>query len=277
MAVNKDPFRYSLSKDGKPEKFKGLVQAGSTQAIKVGEICAWDETSGYWAPIDAVADHRYKLAISAEEQKSSGRAELTAIRYIDFYSLHPNDVFEFELAAARSLAVGDCFTLTASDSQKLTYSAAAFPVARNVGRGHYPQEEDTTIRNQSYALVVFNEAVSYHGWKMSFGARLGRRFISTAVDLTLTDGECYNTHILVTAAKIITLPSIESGMDVIIEGTGANAVVVSPNASDAIRLAGASLGADTDATSGGGAGDRLHLVAEAANLWNALIEDGTWS
>ncbi|MFH1488503.1 MAG: hypothetical protein ABII06_06330, partial [Pseudomonadota bacterium] len=143
MTQNRDPFVYRIG-GGKPVTFLGLVQAGSTQAIKKGEICTWDETTGYFVPVDAVADHRYPLAIAAEEQKASGRGELTASRYILFYALDPRDIFEFELAAAQALAIGDPFTLTASDSQKLTAAAGAFAVAINVDCGHYPHEEDTT-------------------------------------------------------------------------------------------------------------------------------------
>src|SRR4030042_6719506 len=105
-AVNKDPYQYTKG-GGQPHTFLGLVQAGATQAIKVGEICTWDETTGYFIPVDAVADHRYPLVIAKEEQKAAGRGELTKARYIEFYSLHPDDVFEFALAASGPIAVGD--------------------------------------------------------------------------------------------------------------------------------------------------------------------------
>lgn len=276
-AVNNDPFCYSRSKDGKPLVFKGLVQAGSTQAIKVGEICTWNETTGYFVPVDAVADHRYPLAISKEEQKASGRAELVNARYIDFYALHPDDIFEFPIDAARSLALGDPFTLTASDSQKLTYGAGAFAVAINVDDNHYPQEEDTTIRNQSYAHVSFNPAVSWWGYRMSQIARPGKKIISTAADLTLAENDCYNTVILVTAAKTITLPAVKPGMDLTILGTGANAVVVDPNASDQLRFQGAQLTAGYTITSGGAAGDSVRIYTEDADGF--IVEEirGTWT
>ena len=276
-AVNKDPFCYSRSKDGKPDIFKGLVQAGATQAIKVGEICTWNETTGYFIPVDAVADHRYPLAVSKEEQKATGRAELTAIRYIDFYSLNPEDVFEFPLAAAQSLALGDPFTLTASDSQKLTAAAGAFAVAINVDDGHYPQEEDTTIRNQSYARVTFNPAASWWGFRMSQLSRTGTRIISTADDLTLLESDMYNSLIVVTAAKTITLAAVKPGMDFVVLGSGANAVVVDPNAADQLRFQGAQLTAGFTVTSGGAAGDSLRFYTESADGF--IVEEirGTWT
>jgi len=277
MPVNKDPFVYSRSKDGKPDLFRGLVQAGATQEIKIGEVCCFDKTAGYWVPVSEVADSRYMLAIAKEEQKASGRAELTASRYIDFYSLSPDDVFEFGLDAARALKIGDPFTLTAGDSQKLTYGAGAYAVAINIDDGHYPQEEDTSIRNQSYARVVFNPGSSYWGIMRSQSMRPGRRIITTAADLTLKTSECYNTLVLVTAAKTVTLPAVMPGMDLIVLGTGANAINVDPNDADQIRLAGAQLTAGNKVTSGGAAGDMVHLITESADGFVVINSAGTWS
>lgn len=275
-AVNKPAFRYSKSKDGNADTFKGLVQAGADQAIKVGELCYWNGT--YWTPVTAVAHSRYMLAISNEEQKATGRAELTAIRYIDFYSLHPDDVFEFAIDAARALALGDTFTLTASDSQKLTYGAGDYAVAMNVSCSHYPQEEDTTIRNQSVAFVTFNPQNTFWGLKRSLDIRKGRRVISTAVDLVLKETECYGgTLILVTAAKTVTLPPVKPGMDLMVMSTGGNAVHVDPDDADLIRLEGAQLHDGDKLSSGSAAGDCVRLFAEDANGWCSIVEDGTWT
>lgn len=276
MAVNRDPFCYSSNKDGKPEKFKGLVQAGATQAIKVGEICTWDETTGYFVPVDAVADHRYNLAISAEEQKATGRAELTGERYIDFYSLNPNDVFEFQIDAARSLALGDPFTLTASDSQKLTYGAGAFAVALSVSDDHYPQEEDTTIRNQSYARVRFNPACTYYGLYMSQEARMGRKIIEVATNETLKTSDMYNTIVLFTGAATATLPAVMPGMDAIFVNTTGDDVNIDPNASDKIRLDGALLD-DGDKLSNTTIGHYVQLLTESADGFIAIAPVGTWT
>lgn len=276
MAVNKDPFVYSKSKGGKPQIFRGLVQAGSTQAIKIGEICTWDETTGYFVPVDAVADHRYPLAIAKEEQKSSGRAELTAIRYIDFYSLHPDDVFEFELAAARSLAIGDPFTLTASDSQKLTYGAGAFAVAINVDDGHYPQEEDTTIRNQSYARVTFNPAVSWCGFRMSQVARPGRRVISVAATGSLKESDMYNSLVLLSGATTLSLPAVKPGMDVIFVNADGDTQSINPDDADLIRLDGALLD-DGDSITQTTIGYNCQLITEGAAGFTCIAVPGHWT
>ena len=209
MAVNKDPFVYRKG-GGLPTTFKGLVQAGSTQAIKMGEICCFNKTAGYWEPVALENDFIYALAIAKEEQKAAGRGELTASRYIDLYALDPLDVFEFEIAAARALALGDAFVLTAANSQKLTYSAVKCPVARNVDCGHYPQETDTTIRNQSYARVSFGLNVSAWGLLISgLGLTMGyTKVIETASALTLyaemSGLEIINTG--ATGAVVHTLP-----------------------------------------------------------------------
>ena len=157
MAVNKDPFVRSRSKDGVANTAYIKVQAGSTQAIKIGELCNYNETAGYAVPISAAGDEIYPLCISAEEQKSTDLE-----RFILFYTLDPDDVFEFELAAARSLAIGDGFVLTSSNSQKLTYSAVLQLIAFQVDTDHYP-ETGTTVRNQSYARVTFDPAFTYWG------------------------------------------------------------------------------------------------------------------
>jgi len=275
-AVNKDPFVHSKSKDGKPSIFKGLVQAGGSQVIKIGEICTWDETTGYFVPVNAVADHRYMLAIAKEEQKAAGRAELTAARYIDFYSLDPADVFEFELDAARSLAIGDPFTLTASDSQKLTYGAGAFAVAINVDCGHYPQEEDTTIRNQSYTRVSFNPAVTWWGFRMSQLVRGGRRVIAVAADATIKESDMYNTLILISGTTTITLPAVKPGMDAIFINTDGADQNIDPNASDKIRLDGALLD-DGDKIAQSTVGYYCQLITESADGFCCIAPVTTWT
>ncbi len=275
-AVNKDPFRYSTSKDGKPDIFLGLVQAGSTQAIKVGEICNWDETTGYFVPIDAVADFRYPLVISKEEQKATGRAELTAIRYIEFYSLHPNDVFEFELAAARTLALGDPFTLTASNSQKLTYGAGAFAVAISVDFGNYPQEEDTTIRSQSFARVTFNPSVSYHGFRLAQAARTGRKVITVGSTETIKESDMYNSLILIAGTTTITVPAVKPGMDPIFINTDGATQSINPDDADKIRLDGALLD-NGDSITQTTIGFTCQLVTEGADGFTCISVPGQWT
>jgi hypothetical protein len=202
-AVNKDPFVRTLNKDGLPVLFRGKVQAGTTQAIKVGEICAFNKTAGYWIPVAAINDFIYALAIAKEEQTAADLA-----RYVEFYALHPNDQFEFEIDAARALALGDTFILTVSNSQKLTYSAGGYPVARCVDDGHYPQKTDTTIRNRSWAVVSFDPSVSYWG--------------------LVLNGSGWNSKKVVTATAAITLYSEMSGLVILNTGISGGTVHVLP-------------------------------------------------
>ena len=276
MAVNKDPFVRSRSKDGLPSVFKGLVYTGV--AIKIGEICDWNSNAGYFTPISAVADHRYPLAIAKEEMKTTGRGELTGTRYIDFYSLAPEDEFEFELAAAAGIALGDPYTLTASNSQKLTAGVGAFAVAICVDDGHYPQEEDTTIRTVTHGIFSFNPAATWWGYRMNQSMRPGRRVIELADDGTLAANDMYNTLILMTGSdKTATLAAVQPGMDFIVMSTDANEKRVDPNASDQIRLLGAQLTAGNEIDSASTAGDMVHLITESADGFVIINMQGTWS
>lgn len=199
MAVNKDPFVRTKNANGLPSTTRLPVQAGSTATIKIGAICAFNKTAGYVTKIDAESDFIYALLIAKEEQKAADSA-----RYIEFYDLHPDDVFEFEINAARSLAVGDRFVLTASYEQILTYSATKYPVARAVDDGHYP-ETGTTIRSQSYARVSFNPACSYYG--------------------LISNGFAWGTPKQVTATSALTLYYEMSGLTIIHQGASTAEVI----------------------------------------------------
>lgn len=197
-AVNLYPWVRSNAGASAPYVFPGKVQAGSTQEIKRGEICVFNETSGYWVPVNAVADAVYNLAIANEEQKSDGLE-----RYMEFIAPREDDVFEFVLAAAGQRSIGDILTLTASDSQKLTYDVDGVPVATITGFQNYP-EEGTTHLSISYAEVSFLPVVS-HYYKTIVGRSL-KKIITTAADLTLK-AEDIGAVVHVTAAKTVTAPS----------------------------------------------------------------------
>jgi hypothetical protein len=220
-AVNKYPFVKNLSGE-KPLVFPGLVQAGSTQAIKRGEICTFDETSGYWIPVNAVADFRYSLAIANEEQKADGLA-----RYMEFIALRPDDVFEFALDASVQTALGDGLTLTASDSQKLTRDVDGSAVAFVVGISNYP-EVGTTLRYLSSAEVVFNPVHSYWMQRV-LKNRLYKIIGPITDDITLKIEDC-GAVVLVTEAQTITLPNatVPAGWNIKILVGGDATVVIDP-------------------------------------------------
>lgn len=155
-ATNLYTFRKNLRGAAGPHIVPMLAQAGSTQALKMGEICVYNETSGYIVPVDAAADMQYSLVIVAEEQKAAD-----VERYIQCWAPREDDVFEYTLASSSNLSLGAPLTLTASQSQQLTYSASGQAVAFYVDRGNYP-DTGTTIRTISKALVCFNPEFSYY-------------------------------------------------------------------------------------------------------------------
>jgi hypothetical protein len=198
MAVNKSPWIKNLSGLVAPLTFPGKVQAGSTQAIKRGEICTYDETSGYWIPVDAVADCRYNLAIANEEQKADGLA-----RYMEFIALRPDDVFEFALDAAAQVEIGDGLELTASDSQKLTRDVDGNAVAVSVGIDNYP-ESGTTLLSRSYVQAIFLPPFSF--WEMWVKKTGLKKYIDVTTAYTLKVGDL-GAVITSTGGATITAPS----------------------------------------------------------------------
>ena len=196
-AANKSPWIKNLS-NAPVLIFPGKVQAGSTQAIKKGEICTYDETSGYFIPLDAVADCRYSLAIANEEQKADSLE-----RYMEFIALRPDDVFEFVLDASVQISLGDGLEPTASDSQKLTRDIDGNAIAFSVAIDNYP-EVGTTMLYRTYGQVVFNPVHSY--WMQRVLKNRLKKVISTAASITLKVEDC-GAVVLVTDTATITLPS----------------------------------------------------------------------
>lgn len=201
MADNKYPWVKHLEGAYKPQIFPGKVQAGSTQAIKRGEICAFNETSGYWVPVDAAADYAYPLAIANEEQKSDDSE-----RYMEFLALRLGDVFEFEIDSSAQVELGDGMELTASDSQKLTRDVDGNAVAHVVGIDNYP-ETGTTLGYRTYAQVVFNAEFSY--WEKNVrGKNLVKVMAKTeAYTLKLEDCGAIVTNKGADGAVVITAPN----------------------------------------------------------------------
>jgi len=270
MAVNKDPFVRSLNKDGLPVVFRGKVQAGVTQAIKRGEICAYNKTAGYFIPVSAVNDFIYALAIAKEEQKADDLA-----RYIEFYALAPNDQFEFELDAARALALGDTFLLTASYSQILTYSATGYPVARCVDDGHYPQKTDTTIRNRGHAVVSFNPAVTYWGLVLQGSFWGVEKVVATAAALTLyaeMSGLLIKNTGAQGALQHLLPASAPAGTRFRTFNTVAQAHGFSPNSADSIWAKGADNTNDKDVSMDAIA-DSLEVIADGEGEWLGIAHE----
>lgn len=201
MAVNKYPWVRNLNGASEPLIIMGKVQAGSTAAIKRGEICTFNETSGYFIPADAAADIRYSLAIANEEQASTDLE-----RYMEFIAIREGDQFEFQLAAAAAAVYGYALTLTASDAQKLTYDADGLAVAFVTGRQNYP-EIGTSIGSISYAEVSFRREVSYLYRNMAPQNLKNILSITSALTLTLEHNAFLITNKGATQSVTITAPT----------------------------------------------------------------------
>lgn len=266
MAVNKDPFVRSRSKDGIASTAYIKVQAGSTQAIKIGEICNFNETAGYAVPVDAAGDEIYPLCISAEEQKSDDSE-----RFMKFYTLDPNDTFEFILAAARALAIGDGFTLTTSDSQKLTYSTTGQLICHQVDTDHYP-ETGTTIRNRSYARVIFDPAFTYwglHQTRVGWG-KTKYTTQTSALTLYVSQSGLIIDNTGASAATRHTLPqSAPKGTKYTAICTVAQENGFAPGAAGAIYVEGAKQ-SDNKYVTVSDEGDSLTVIADGNGDWFAL-------
>lgn len=262
MAENKSPFVKNLL--GAPaQTFPGKVQAGSTAAIKKGELCTYDETSGYFVSLDAVADARYSLAIAAEEQKSTDLE-----RYIEFYALRPEDVFEFILDASAQIALGDGLEPTASDSQKLTRDVDGNAIAFSVAIDNYP-EVGTTLQYRTHGQVVFNPVHSY--WMQRVLKNRLKKVISTGASITLKVEDC-GAVVLVTDTATITLPeaNVPIGWNVKLVVCAAVVMTVDPKPDTAgIIIKGAGPHTAGHVVSVTDEGDFMELVWDGTN-WVAV-------
>ena len=132
MATNK--ARFVRNMDGATEPFiiLGKFQAGSTQAIKPGELLEFTgDTNTAWVPMDSDYDMDSNVAIANEEIKTGDLAG-----YYEVIVPRPGDIFEFELAAAGATAYGTA--LYYSDSETVTVTAGTYIIGNSVGQTNYP-------------------------------------------------------------------------------------------------------------------------------------------
>ena len=166
MATNNVRWIRNLMGASEPLVLLGLFQAGATQAIKRGELLEFTgNTNTAWVPMDSDFAMNGNVAIANEQIKSGDRAG-----YYEIIVPRPGDVFEYALAAAADLTVGQC--LYYSSSEAVTETAGTYPIGYSVGQEHYPDKQGhladdatgdagTTIGNTSYARFMFNEGASF--------------------------------------------------------------------------------------------------------------------
>ena len=154
-AVNKAPWVKNLGGDEKPVRMLIPVDAGSSYAIKRGEICKIGKnTTGCAGPVTTASDCTY-IVIADEEQKSTDVA-----RMMHFIVPRPEDVFEFALSAAFAVTLGQTYSI--SDSQTLAIGTSNI-LARIAGDENCPApaEKSVTRRSLSYARVIIDLKASY--------------------------------------------------------------------------------------------------------------------
>jgi len=167
MADNATRWVGNLGGAAEPLIKLGKFVAGATTAIKRGELIELTgSTNTTWIPIDSDFDMDANIAIMNEEIKSGDLAG-----YYEIIVPRPDDIFEYELAAASNPSVGAALYFSASD--KVTVSAGTNILARVVGQEHYPQKQGhasddasgdrgTTIRSDTHVRCVIAQDNSYY-------------------------------------------------------------------------------------------------------------------
>lgn len=166
MATNRIRWVRNLYGIHEPFTGLGLFQAGTTQAIKRGELL--EKTAGgatQWIPMDSDYAMSADVAIADCELKSGDLAG-----YYPIVIPRPGDVFEYELAASGSSTVGTAVYW--SNSEKVTVTAGTNIIGHICGFFNYPRQrfksEDgspdfgTTIRATTFAHITIKAAASFY-------------------------------------------------------------------------------------------------------------------
>jgi len=268
-ATNISAWAGNLDGATEPLLIKGLIQAGSTQAIKVGELVTWNETSGYWIPISAASDaQRYLLGFANEEIST---LTASAARYTTIIVPRPADVFSIELASAASVEFGANYIPTGSNSQTATLDADGLPVFNSVGDANYPVATNyggTTVASESHGLFTVNPEYSYYRRLVRLNTH--KKVITVGAALTLLDE--WSGAIIVntgaTTAYQVDLPqNCATGTYFIFTATAAQALRVH-SAGGGIYIKGGKQ-ADSKYVGVADEGEFIHVVHVGSNDWVA--------
>lgn len=164
MATNTARWIRNLLGASEPLILLGSFQAGSTQAIKAGELLEFTGDSNTdWVPMDSDFAMKGNVAIAACEIKDGDRAG-----YYPIIVPRPGDVFEFAIDTAAAVAVGTPVYYSSSEEVS---ASGTYVLGYAVGQEHYPPEQQhladggladmgTTIRNTSHVRMCINQAAS---------------------------------------------------------------------------------------------------------------------
>jgi hypothetical protein len=269
-----DPWKYNLDGATQPLVVRGLVQDGSTQAIKSGELLNWNETSGYWAPVDAAADILYNLGFSEGEIDSDNAP---AARYARIIIARPGDVFEIPLAAAAAVELGHNYEPTGTNSQTATLDADGDPVFCQVGQSNYPEamkKGGTTVASIANGFFTMNKMYSYYKQMVRDGTTHMRVIGVTAATTLLEEWSGALIHnISATTDRQVDLPqNCPIGTFFRFVAGSANAMQVHSAGGGIIVKGGKQ--ADSKICSVTDEGDFLHVVCVGVNDWLSFSNIG---
>jgi len=144
MATNQVRFVENVNGASKPFRMMAKFQAGSTQAIKQGEILEFTgDTNSAFVPLDSDCDMSSGLLAIAHEEIKAGDRE----GYYEVILPRPGDIFVFELASASAVEIGAA--LYYSSSEKVTTSAGSNVIGYAAGQRHYPHKQGHTSDDAS--------------------------------------------------------------------------------------------------------------------------------
>lgn len=162
MATNQTRWVGNLNGAKEPLVMLALFAAGSTTAVKRGEIL--DLSSGNATPLASDKSMAGIIAVANEEVKAGDLAG-----YYEVIVPRPGDLFEFELAAAGATAYST--SLYYSSSEKVTVTAGSNIIGISAGQKNYPLKQGhsssgdfanrgTTVKSQSKVIMTFTAAAS---------------------------------------------------------------------------------------------------------------------
>jgi hypothetical protein len=167
MANNTPRWIANLNGAAEPLRVLGKFQAGSTQAVKVGELIELTGvTNTCWVPMDSDFAGAGNVAIADEEIVAGDLGG-----YFPVIVPRTGDVFEYDLASAGSSAVGTAVYWSSSEAVAITGSNQLGTI---VGTEHYPlqghkglqgagaPDAGTTLRSRSSVLITIKAAASYY-------------------------------------------------------------------------------------------------------------------
>jgi hypothetical protein len=139
-----------------------------------------------------------------------------------------------------------------------------------------PGEGTTVLSTKYYSSIT---SITGVGWAIDTGGTPDADHIKVGFDTVMkaTVDQCKGSFIRLAGVHTLILPAVVVGYSLAVYSTGANAIVVDPDAADRIILGGAAGDAGHKITSPAAAGDFVSLIGESSAGWTVLGKSGTWT